>query len=183
MLWEVYWNLVDDYGFDEDLINGVSGNNLALQLVLDGMKFQPCAPSFIDARNAILIADYVDTDGSNQCRLWEGFAKRGLGYSAEAGTSSTVEDGVEAFDLPSWCMVDVQPPVVNVCAPNDAVYDCAGESFIGAATLSVSNVPTDTSSNISPNPISAPTHATLTLGNTGVVTPGSYWIDIIGTGA
>lgn len=60
MLWEIlYWNLVDDYGFDEDLINGVSGNNLALQLVLDGMKFQPCAPSFIDARNAILIADYV----------------------------------------------------------------------------------------------------------------------------
>ena len=33
MIWDLYWNLVDEYGFDEDMINGTGGNNIAMQLV------------------------------------------------------------------------------------------------------------------------------------------------------
>ena len=44
MLWEVYWKLVDRYGYNADIYGDwtTGGNNLALQLVMDGLKFQPC---------------------------------------------------------------------------------------------------------------------------------------------
>ncbi|KAF9240844.1 Fungalysin metallopeptidase-domain-containing protein [Melanogaster broomeanus] len=58
------------------------GNTLLLQLVLDGMKLQPCSPSFFDARDAIIQADEILTGGENFCDLWEGFADRGLGADA-----------------------------------------------------------------------------------------------------
>ena len=102
MLWEVYWNLVDDYGFDADFYNGTGGNNLAMQLVMDGLKLQPCVPTFVAARDAILAADVAGNGGVNECRIWEGFAKRGLGASAVAGGSG-VGDETEAFDLPASC--------------------------------------------------------------------------------
>ncbi|MFN8442834.1 MAG: M36 family metallopeptidase [Caldilineaceae bacterium] len=184
MLWEVYWNLVNKHGFAPDLLDANSGNHLALQLVIDGMKLQPCSPTFVDARDAILAADLADTGGANQCQIWEGFAKRGLGYSADAGTSDDVQDGAEAFDLPSSCTVNVQPTILDVCAPDNAQFTVAlGDSFQGAATLSVENLPAGATSLFSVNPITAPTTSTLTLGNTAVVTPDFYWIDVVGTGS
>jgi hypothetical protein len=36
MLWEMTWDLIDQYGFDQDIYNGTGGNNIALQLVMDG---------------------------------------------------------------------------------------------------------------------------------------------------
>ena len=59
MLWEVYWNLVGQYGFNANVYATwyTGGNNLAIQLVIDGMKFQPCRPGFVDGRDAILAAD------------------------------------------------------------------------------------------------------------------------------
>ena len=44
MLWEMYWNLVGELGYDPDLYYGSGGNNIAYQLVLDGMKLQPVQP-------------------------------------------------------------------------------------------------------------------------------------------
>jgi len=60
MLWDMYWNLVGAHGFapiqNHDLS---SGNGLALQLVMDGMKLQPCNPGFVDSRNAITASGTV----------------------------------------------------------------------------------------------------------------------------
>jgi extracellular elastinolytic metalloproteinase len=53
------------------------------RLVLNGMKLQPCRPSFFDARDAIIEADRILTDGENVCLLWKGFAERGLGVDAK----------------------------------------------------------------------------------------------------
>ena len=103
MVWEVYWNLVDEYGFDPDLYHGAGGNNLAMQLVMDGLKLQSCSPSFVDGRDAILLADQVNNGGVNQCLIWAGFARRGLGFSANAGSSFSISDGSQAFDLPLQC--------------------------------------------------------------------------------
>ena len=105
MLWEVYWNLVDRYGYNPNVYDDWSkgGNNLAIQLVIDGMKFQPCSPGFVDGRDAILAADVALTGGANKCEIWRGFAKRGLGFSAFQGSSNNRSDGVEAFDLPAAC--------------------------------------------------------------------------------
>jgi len=52
------------------------------RLVINAMKLQPCRPSFFDARDAIIEADRVLTDGENVCLLWKGFAERGLGVDA-----------------------------------------------------------------------------------------------------
>lgn len=103
MLWEMTWDLIDEHGFDSDIYHGSGGNNIALQLVLDGMKLQPCNPGFIDGRDAILSADENANNGDNKCIIWEAFARRGLGYSAEQGSSSSRSDGTEAFDLPGSC--------------------------------------------------------------------------------
>ena len=103
--WEVYWNLVDEHGFNPDIYDDwdTGGNNLALQLMIDGLKFQPCNPGFVSGRNAILEADLALTGGENQCLIWEGFAKRGVGFSAEQRSSKKTGDGTAAFDLPPEC--------------------------------------------------------------------------------
>tara|TARA_B100000809_G_scaffold266781_1_gene331520 strand:+ start:5 stop:2026 length:2022 start_codon:yes stop_codon:yes gene_type:complete len=105
-LWEITWALIDEYGFDTDFYNFTgdvsqdAGNIQAFALVTEGMKLQACNPSFIDGRDAIIAADVAIYGGANECLLWEAFAKRGLGFSAEAGSSSDTCDGTEAFDSP-----------------------------------------------------------------------------------
>jgi len=101
MLWEMTWGLIDVYGFDSDFYNGTGGNNIALALVTEALKLQPCSPGFVDGRDAILAADVALYGGANQCTIWDAFAKRGLGVSAIQGSSSSRSDGTEAFDTPS----------------------------------------------------------------------------------
>lgn len=108
MIWDMNWNLINNgvsqSGLDLDIFNGTGGNNLALQLVMDGMKLQPCSPGYVDGRDAILLADQNFTGGANQCVIWEAFAQRGLGASADQGSSGSRADGTEAFDLPATCL-------------------------------------------------------------------------------
>ncbi|MCP4203758.1 MAG: hypothetical protein GY769_17710, partial [bacterium] len=89
--WEVRSNLVQDYGF-------AIGNELALQLLVDSMFLLAQGPTFIEARDAILMADLARTDGANLCRIWEGFAKRGMGTGAQTPTTGLF---VESFDEPA----------------------------------------------------------------------------------
>jgi hypothetical protein len=106
MLWQVYWELVEVHGFNPDIYGDwtTGGNNLALQLILDGMKIVACNPGFVDGRDAILQADEDLTGGANRCEIWRGFADRGLGFSADQGSPSSTSDGIEAFDLPADCL-------------------------------------------------------------------------------
>ena len=92
-LWELHANLVGKYGWN-------TGNQLTLQLVIDGMKHTPPAPNFLQARDAIILADQVDNRGANAAAIWQAFAKRGMGASATAPDSSTTAGVQEAFDLP-----------------------------------------------------------------------------------
>jgi len=124
MLWEVYWNLVAKHGYNPNIYDSwtTGGNILALRLVSDGLKFQVCRPGFVDGRDGILAADLALTGGENQCAIWRGFAKRGLGYSASQGSNTSVTDGTQAFDLPVNCTAQFggfrapiqAPPTVNV---------------------------------------------------------------------
>jgi extracellular elastinolytic metalloproteinase len=103
MLWEMTWALIGQHGYDPDLVNGTGGNNIAMRLVIDGMKLQPCNPGFVNGRDAILLADMNDYAGAHQCLIWQAFAKRGLGFSASQGSANSRADGSEAFDLPPAC--------------------------------------------------------------------------------
>lgn len=109
ILYEVLWNLVDAYGINDNRLptfdaNGVptDGRFLALQLVTDGLKLQPCRPTFLDARDAILDADKALTGGKNQCLLWKAFAKRGLGVDASRSEDPNDHNSRKnGFNLPS----------------------------------------------------------------------------------
>ncbi|MEM6698738.1 MAG: M36 family metallopeptidase, partial [Bacteroidota bacterium] len=133
MLWDMFWDLVDVHGYDTDLYNGTGGNNIAIDLVLNGMKMQTCNPGFVDGRDAILAADDALYGGANKCTIWNAFARRGLGFSANQGGSASNTDGTEAFDLPTSCGSGCTPGAAcddgDDCTTGD-VFDtncnCAG---------------------------------------------------------
>jgi extracellular elastinolytic metalloproteinase len=108
MLWDLYWAFSEEYGWDPDIYNGTSGNNMAIQLVTDAMKMQPCIPGFTDGRDAILAADEALYGGANQCLIWEVFARRGLGYYADQGLSFSNGDGVEDFEPLPPCIEELK---------------------------------------------------------------------------
>ncbi len=100
MLWDMYWNFVDRHGWSEDFIHGDKGNNMAIQLVMDGLKLQPCSPGFVDGRDGILAADMMLNNGENQDLIWQAFARRGLGQFSSQGESFLVADGKEDYNIP-----------------------------------------------------------------------------------
>ncbi|MFN8396563.1 MAG: T9SS-dependent M36 family metallopeptidase [Bacteroidia bacterium] len=116
MLWEMTWQLVNRYGFDPDLINGTGGNNIAMKLVIQGLKMQPCSPGFVDGRNAILEADTMLYGGQYSCLIWEAFAKRGLGTGASQGSTNSRTDGTENFNTPACAVANFAANNTTVCA-------------------------------------------------------------------
>ena len=130
MLWEMTWLLIDEHGIDENIynftgdVNQDAGNIMAMALVTEGMKLQPCSPGFVDGRDAIIAADRAMYGGANECLIWEAFAKRGLGYSADQGSSGSVDDGIEAFDLPPTEAIFEAP--ADVCASAEALTGLRG---------------------------------------------------------
>lgn len=93
-LWEARANLIKKHGFE-------TGNQLILQLVTDGMNLSPANPNFLQARDAIIQADMIDTGGANRNELWAAFAKRGMGLKASSPSSSTTSGVFENFDAPN----------------------------------------------------------------------------------
>lgn len=118
MLWDLTWAFINQYGYDADIVNGGGGNNIAMQLITDGLKLQTCSPGFIDGRDAILMADELTNDGANKCLIWKAFAKRGLGYSANQGSSESTTDGTAAFDLPPACLLVTSSPTAAFSVSN-----------------------------------------------------------------
>ena len=123
MIWDMTWALIDSYGYDADLYNGTGGNNMAMALIIEALKLQPCSPGFVDGRDAILQADQLLYGGANQCLIWQVFAARGLGFSANQGSTNSRTDQTEAFDLPTACQVPTVPPVVSFTFNSN----CSGE--------------------------------------------------------
>ncbi len=101
VLYDMYLDLLDKYGFDENMYTGKGGNNKALQIVVEGLKLQPCSPGFLDARDAIILADSILNGGANKLLIWKAFARRGMGADAVQGSSNSCTDGNNGFKLPS----------------------------------------------------------------------------------
>jgi extracellular elastinolytic metalloproteinase len=75
------------------------GSAKARALVTTGMALLPPEPSFLDARNGILLADQTLYDGADAAMLWSVFAARGMGFFAAAlGGEDTTP--VESFATP-----------------------------------------------------------------------------------
>ncbi|WP_043023674.1 T9SS-dependent M36 family metallopeptidase [Fluviicola taffensis] len=119
MLWDLNWALIDEYGFDSNVKTGTGGNNIAMNLVIEGLKLTNCGPGFVDGRDGILAADQIIYGGVNKCLIWEVFARRGLGFSADQGDPGNRSDQVEAFNLPLECILGLNE---KSAATNIQVY-------------------------------------------------------------
>ncbi|KAG8743261.1 hypothetical protein FRC10_012305 [Ceratobasidium sp. 414] len=109
LMWhEIYAALINKLGFSTSKHDptGTAGNIVALHLFIDSLKLQPCNPTFISARDAIIQADANRYGGANKCTLWTAFAKRGLGsaltekYLPITGATTTKKDSTT---VPSGC--------------------------------------------------------------------------------
>jgi hypothetical protein len=107
-LWDMTWNIIQQTNsIETNIYNATStkGNAVAFKLVMTGMKLQTCSPGFLDARDAILMADSILYSNEHRCAIWSAFARRGMGFSARQGYSTSATDQTAAYDLPAALQV------------------------------------------------------------------------------
>ncbi|MEP6465654.1 MAG: M36 family metallopeptidase [Parafilimonas sp.] len=139
MLWTMTWNIIQAKGINKNIYNaaGNKGNDIALRLMVEGLKLQKCSPGFVDGRNGILKADTVLFGGQYSAIIWQTFASRGLGYNANEGSNNNIKDGTADYSLPP-----------GLFAETSQVQDATAKTATGIIT-------------IAPNPAS--TNVTLTV--------------------
>jgi Zn-dependent metalloprotease len=76
------------------------GATITDNIVLNGMKFTPNRPSFLNARDGIIQADQNLNGGANRCAIWTVFARHGMGVSAVGNDGST---HTAATNVPTDC--------------------------------------------------------------------------------
>lgn len=103
-IWDMTWNIIQQDGkINPDLFNAnnAGGNTVAMKLVTEGMKLQPCSPGFLDGRDAILKADTLLYNGKYSCTIWKAFARRGMGLFAKQGSGNNLDDQVIDYTQPN----------------------------------------------------------------------------------
>jgi subtilisin-like proprotein convertase family protein len=75
------------------------GPATARELITNAMRLSPAEPSFLDERDAILIADQIVDGGANHDAIWQVFATRGMGYGART-TSPNATRAKASFATP-----------------------------------------------------------------------------------
>jgi extracellular elastinolytic metalloproteinase len=109
-MWEVYWKLVDRWGFDANLYNaaGNAGNQRAMLYVNEGLKNTACNPTFTQIRDGIIQAAVDNHGGEDVCRMWEAFAAYGLGSNAVSGGANSTSP-TNGFSVPASCQGNPNP--------------------------------------------------------------------------
>jgi hypothetical protein len=105
-LWEIRALMVTRLGFS-------AGTRRVLQVVTDGMKLAPNGPTFLQERDAIIMAASVlpaiPEASADVADVREGFRRRGMGFSASiqnAGTGANNTAVTEGFDFPNVQVID-----------------------------------------------------------------------------
>jgi subtilisin-like proprotein convertase family protein len=100
VLWDMTWEIIQTAGINPNIYNPTAGggNAIALKLVTEGLRLQPCNPGFIDGRNAILKADTLFFGAQYSCAILRAFARRGLGVGASQGSSAVRGDEILSFN-------------------------------------------------------------------------------------
>ena len=108
-------------------------------LVLNGMKFTPTRPSFLNARDGILQADQNMNGGANRCAIWTVFARHGMGVSAVGndGTTHTAATNVPA-DCGGTCTFSINPTSASFAA-GGGTGSVSVTTSAGCAWTAVSN--------------------------------------------
>lgn len=87
------WEIFQRDGLSKDLL---------LDYLVDGMTFTPAGPKFENMRDGILSAVSVAGLG-HECKIWEGFARYGVGVGAKATVKGTKVSVIETFAVPAGC--------------------------------------------------------------------------------
>ena len=136
-IWDMAWGLIDNSYFSNNQNDAAAGNNIAMKLVMTGMKLQPCGPGMLDARNAILKADSILYGYAHKCIIWTAFARRGMGVNALQGSASVAGDETQDFNIPAACYTT--PPVASFSSP--ATGGCGNSiAFTNTSTLAQSSL-------------------------------------------
>jgi extracellular elastinolytic metalloproteinase len=101
------------------------GNRQWMQLIFDAYLLEPTAPTFLDARDAILAADVMRFGGANQDILWRGFARRGFGEDA-----SVVDNG-DQQPIPSWESPEEDEATLTFVAEDQSGSAVNPDVFVG----------------------------------------------------
>ncbi|QKX07100.1 T9SS type A sorting domain-containing protein [Aquimarina sp. TRL1] len=115
ILWDMTWALVKEEGFDPDFYNGTGGNNIAMALVIEGLKNTANNPGFVSGRDGILQADRDLYNGKYNCLIWTVFSARGVG-----------KDAVENNNGGSNSNTDQTVSFVNGCDGGGGGDECTG---------------------------------------------------------
>ncbi len=87
IIWDLSWALIDDQGFDSNFYSGTGGNNIAMALIIEGLKNTANNPGFVSGRDGILQADQDLYGGLYNCIIWDVFSARGVGVGANENTN------------------------------------------------------------------------------------------------
>lgn len=122
-LWDMTWNIIKQVNsITPDIYNasGTGGNIIALKLVTEGLKLQPCNPGFIDGRDAILKADQILFNGQYSCAIREAFRRRGMGFYASQGDGNSASDQVP--DYTPYLTFTLKPSVTQALEGSNITY-------------------------------------------------------------
>ena len=122
-LWDMTWYIIQQAGINPNIYNPAAGggNAIALKLVMEGLRLQPCGPGFIDGRNAILKADTLFFGAQYSCAILEAFARRGMGIGASQGLATIRGDETLSFNNGKPA-ISTQPADVTVCTGNNHTF-------------------------------------------------------------
>ncbi|MGQ0739621.1 MAG: M36 family metallopeptidase [Bacteroidota bacterium] len=125
-LWDMTWYIIQQAGINPNLFNpaGTGGNSIALKLVIEGLRLQPCNPGFIDSRNAIMKADTIFFGAQYSCAILEAFARRGMGVGASQGSASIRGDETLSFDNGKPA-ITAHPQSVSLCTGANHTFTVA----------------------------------------------------------
>jgi hypothetical protein len=136
--WEVYWALVDQYGFDSDPYNvaAAAGNHRANLYINEGLKNTACSPTFVNNRDGMIQAATSLFGGEDVCLLWDVFANFGLGTNAVSGGSNSTSP-TNGFDIPASC--DGTPPPPPASCPAGSL-DFSNLALVSYSNQNASNI-------------------------------------------
>ena len=118
-LWaNVLWDTRERFRTDRVRGTEASGINEVHQLYVDALKLAPPAPTMLDMRDAMLQDDTLRNPAGARsadfCRLWESFARRGMGFAARDTADTGFNSVVADFSVPDGCVAPPSLPVVTV---------------------------------------------------------------------
>ncbi len=132
ILWDMTWDLIDIEGYDADQYNGTGGNNIAMSLVIEGLKNTANNPGYVSGRDGILQADQDLYGGQYNCLIWDAFAARGVGVDAvENNNGGTNTNTDQTISFTSGCS-GPPPPASCDSEVSSFPYNEGFENTLGA---------------------------------------------------